>query len=191
MLRINLLPIRQLKKRAKAKQEIAGFFVIFLCLLAILGFVYFLQASKISTINKTIANLTAEQNRLAPQLAAVQKLKNDQKELSRKISVVDKLKAESSITVHILDEVANRVDNTRMWLTSLNQQGNSLALTGIALDNQTIAQFMDTLKTSPYIQVVNLSDASLKRISGKNLKEFSLHCQISLPKEEKSEKNNK
>lgn len=182
MLRINLLPIRQLKKRAKAKNQIAGFCAVFLCLLAILGFVVFLQMGKITSINTTITGLTAEQKRLAPQIAAVDKLKKDREEIDRKIQVINQLKAESSITVHILDEVAKAIDNTRMWLTSLDQQSSSLTLTGIALDNQTIAQFMDKLKMSPYIQDVNLANASLKRISDKNLKEFTLHCAVSLPK---------
>ncbi len=189
MLRINLLPIRQLKKRAKAKNQIAGFCVIFLCLIAILGLIVVYQTSRISVINKSIASLTKEKNDLAPQIKAVEKLKRDQKELKRKIAVIEHLKAQSSITVHILDEVANRVDNDRMWLTSLNQHGGSLSLTGVALDNQTIAQFMDRLKTSLYINVVNLSNASLERISGKDLKQFSLNCSVSLPKdEEKKEK---
>ena len=184
MLRINLLPIRQLKKRAKAKQQIAGFCVIFICLVAVLGLVVLYQTSKINEIKKSVARLEREQKALAPKIKAVDKLKKDKKELKRKIAVIEHLKAQSSITVHILNDVANLVDNNRMWLTSLNQHGGSLSLTGVALDNQTIAQFMDRLTTSVYITAVNLSNASLKRISGKNLKIFSLHCSVSLPKKE-------
>ena len=182
MLRINLLPIRQLKKRAKAKNQIAGFGVIFVFLLVLLGFVIFLQNTKINSIKSAIAGLTAEQSRLAPEIAAVDKLKKDKDELNRKILVINQLKAESSITVHVLDDVANRVDNSRMWLTMLDQHGTTLALTGVALDNQTIAQFMDMLKTSPYIQEVNLTNASMKRVSDKSLEEFTLQCSVSLPK---------
>ncbi len=191
MLRINLLPIRQLKKRAKAKQQIAGFCVIFLCFLVILGAVYLFQVSTINSLNSSIATLNAEHKKLEPQIAALNKLKKDKAELERKISVINKLKAESSITVHILDEVAKSVDNSRMWLTALNQNGNSLSLTGVALDNQTIAQFMDMLNASPYIQTVNLSNSSLKNVSGKHLKQFALNCAISLPKEEQTKKKGK
>ncbi len=186
MLRINLLPIRQLKKRAKAKNQIAGFCIIFVFLLAILGCVVLLQMSKISSINAAIASLNLEQKRLAPEIAAVEKLKRDKEELNKKISVINELKAESSITVHILNDVANLIDNSRMWLTTLDQKGKSLSLTGVALDNQTIAQFMDRLKTSPYILDVNISNASLKKISDKNLEEFSLRCDVSVPKNKKA-----
>jgi type IV pilus assembly protein PilN len=189
MLRINLLPIRQLKKRAKAKNQILSFFAVFICLIGILCLVLIYQTGKIKSIQSNITELTNEQKRLAPEVAAVDKLKKDKEELERKISIINQLKAESSLTVRVLDEVANAVDNSRMWLTSFNQQGNSLALTGIALDNQTVAQFMDMLKKSPYIHSVNLSNSSLKKISDRSLKEFVLACDISQPKQEQPKTN--
>jgi type IV pilus assembly protein PilN len=181
MLRINLLPIRQLKKRAKAKNQIIIFCAVFVCFIVILGLVSLIQIRKIASIESSIAELSKEQKRLAPEIAVNEKLKKDKEELERKISIIRQLKAGSSLTVHILDEVANVVDNSRMWLTSLTQQGNVLSLTGIALDNQTVADFMDKLKTSPFVQNVELSNSSLRKISDRNLKEFSLTCAISQP----------
>lgn len=191
MLRINLLPVRQLKKRAKAKNQILGFGFIFICLVGILCLVLIYQTGKIKSIQSNITELTNEQKRLAPEIAAVDKLKKDKEELDRKISIINQLKAESSLTVRVLDEVANVVDNSRMWLTTFTQQGNSLSLTGVALDNQTVAQFMDALKKSPFIQTVNLSNSSLKKISDRNLKEFVLACDISQPKQEQPKTNAK
>ena len=180
MLRINLLPIRQLKKRAAAKNQIV-FCVVFAFFIAILTVISLIQIHKISTIESSITELTKEQKRLAPEISAIDKLKKDKAEFERKISIIRQLKADSSLTVHILDDVANVVDNSRMWLTSLTQQGNVLSLTGIALDNQTVADFMDKLKTSPFIQSVELSNSSLRKISDRNLKEFSLTCAVSQP----------
>ena len=77
-----------------------------------------------------------------------------------------------------------------MWLKSLKQQGASLSLTGVALDNRTVAQFMDALKKSPYISGVNLSNASLTKVSGRDLKSFSLACSIVSPKEPTQEQAN-
>lgn len=183
MLRINLLPIRQLKKRAVAKNQIIIFCAVFVCFIVILCFVSIIQIHKIASIESSIAELNKEQKRLAPEIAANEKLKKDKEELEKKISIIRKLKEDSSLTVHILDEVANAVDNSRMWLTSLSQQGNVLALTGIALDNQTVADFMDKLKTSPFVQSVELSNSSLRKVSDRNLKEFSLTCAVSQPQQ--------
>lgn len=183
MLRINLLPIRQLKKRAKARNQIISFITLFIFLLLILGAVGFLQSTKINSIESSISTLKKEKQKYAPILAEMKRLEKAKKDLENKISIIKKLKRDSSTTVHILDEVANKVDSKRMWLKTLKQEGPSLSLTGVALDNRTVAQFMDALKESPYISVVNLSNASLTQVSGRDLKSFSLACSIISPKE--------
>lgn len=183
MLRINLLPIRQLKKRAKAHNQILSFIILLAFLCFILGGVGFLQLTKISNAKTSIAKLEREKQRYAPILAEMTQLENSKKNLENRIAIIKKLERDSSVTVHILDEVAKKVDSKRMWLNSLKQQGVNLSLTGIALDNRTIAQFMDALKKSPYIGNVNLSNASLTKVSGRDLKSFSMACSIISPKE--------
>ena len=181
MLRINLLPIRQLKKRAKARNQIISFATLLAFLCLILGAVFFLQSTKNKNIESQITQLKAEKQKYAPILKEMQRLEKAKKDLENKIGIINKLKQDSATTVHIIDEVANKVDSKRMWLKSLEQQGASLSLTGVALDNQTVAQFMDALKDSPYITTVNLSNASLTKVSGRNLKSFSLACSTVTP----------
>lgn len=183
MLRINLLPIRQLKKRAKARNQIISFITLFIFLLLILGAVGFIQATKIKNIESSITSLKKEKQKYAPILAELKRLEQAKKDLENKISIIKTLKRDSSTTVRILDEVAKKVDSKRMWLKSLKQQGQSLSLTGVALDNRTIAQFMDALEESLYIGTTNLSDASLIQVSGRDLKSFSLACSIVTPEE--------
>ena len=182
MLRINLLPIRQLKKRAKARNQLIGTFIVFCCVLALLGFVGVIQASRISGLNQEIANKTKEKKSFDKVVKELADLELKRLDLNNKIEVINKLKTDSSLTVHILDEVAKIIDNSRMWLTTLSQNGNQLILTGFALDNQTVAQFMDELKfKSPYVNAVNLTNSSLQTQLGKELKAFSLACSVSAP----------
>lgn len=181
MIRINLLPVRQLKKRAKARNQIIGLVIGLLCFLAVLGIVSYLQMEKVSVLNTAIADINAEKSKFDPILKEIKKLEATKKELERKSAVIDKLKADSSLTVRVLDEVANIVDNERLWLLDLNQQGGSLQLNGIALDNQTVAEFMDNLKLSPFVNSVDLTDSSLRNIAGRDLKSFSLSCSVSQP----------
>ncbi|MBW6521298.1 MAG: PilN domain-containing protein [Desulfoarculaceae bacterium] len=189
MLKINLLPIRQLQKHARARHEILGFGAVFISLLLILGVVALLQTSKASAIQAETTRLNQEKQTYDKVLTEIKKLEADKKELENKITIIKQLKKESSLTVHVLDEVAARLDSARMWLTSLNQQGSSLALTGIALDNKTIADFMNALDASPFISDVNLSDSSLTQVAGQELKAFSLQCAIGSPTEETDKTN--
>lgn len=185
MLKINLLPIRQLKKRAKARNQIAGGIVIFISVLVLLALAGMLQAGRISSLNDDIAAMTKEKksfDKVVKELAALEQKRLD---LNNKIAIINKLKSDSSLTVRVLDEVAKIIDSNRMWLTSLDQRGGSLKLTGFALDNQTVAQFMDELKISPYITSVSLNNSSLKQVSGTDLKSFGLSCSVSIPQPNK------
>ncbi len=183
MLRINLLPIRQLKKRAKARNQILAFVMIFCALLLVLGFVDFVQLGRIENVQASITDLKREEQRLAPIIREVDRLEAQKKELQRKIDIINKLRLESSLTVHVMDEVANIIENDRMWLTSFSQAGSTLQLNGIALDNQTVAQFMDSLKESKYILSVNLTSSTLSKVSNRAFKSFAISCHVGFPKE--------
>ena len=187
MLKINLLPIRQLKKRANAKKQLFGMLLLLVLVLSVLGVTAALQAQKISSLGVDIKALQKEKDSYTPTLQKIAQLKKDREEYFRKTEIIKKLKSDSSLTVLTLDEVANRIDNQRMWLESLNQQQSSLRLSGVALDNQTIAQFMDHLKESPFVQNVTLTSSSLKVVSGRNLKSFQLHCTVSQPQKKEPE----
>lgn len=191
MLRINLLPIRQLKKRAKARNQILSAIVALCCLLFLLGLLGIFQTGKISSLEKQITELTRLKDSYAPILANIEKIKKQKEELERKTAIINKLRVESSLTVRVLDEVANKVDNSRMWLDSLSQEGTTLNLTGVALDNETVAQFMDKLKESPFIVDVNLTSSSLKVVSDRNLKSFVMTCSIAQPSKEEVAVTNK
>ena len=180
MLRINLLPIRQLKKRAKAQQQLFAMGAVLALTLAAAGCVGYIQMQKVQALEQEISALNTKKQSYTPTLNKIAQLKKDQEELNRKTSIIKQLKTDSSLTVRVIDEIANRLDNQRMWLETLQQQGPSLSLSGVALDNQTIAQFMDNLKASPFIKDVSLSDSSLKVVSGRNLKSFNLSCSVGL-----------
>jgi type IV pilus assembly protein PilN len=187
MLKINLLPVRQLKKTAKAKKQFFGMVAALSATIALGVIAGVLQANVISNLETDISALNTKKASYAPQLNLIAQYKKDKEEFTRKTEVIKKLKSESSLTVRVLDEVATRIDKQRMWLESLNQQSNSLILTGVALDNQTVAQFMNKLKESPFVKDVSLGNSSQKVVSGRNLKSFDLNCSIAQPDVNKSE----
>lgn len=164
-----------------------GFAMIFFAVLVALGFVGLIQFNRIENVQAAIAELQQEQNRLAPIIREVDELEKQKKELQNKIDVIVKLRKESSLTVRVLNEVAEIIDNNRMWLENLTQQGNSLQLKGVALDNQTVAQFMEALKTSEYITGVSLTSSTLKKVSDRPFKSFGLSCTVGFPVEKVEE----
>lgn len=184
MLKINLLPVRQLQKIAYSRRQFFGLFGFLLLTALLLLVAGYIQNQRIASANTEIIELQKEKKSYDPILAKINKFKKEMKEFERKTAIIKELKKDSSLTVRVLDEVADRIDNKRMWLTSLQQQENTLRLSGVALDNQTIAQFMDNLKASPFVNEVELADASLKKVSGRDLKSFTLNSIVSQPDNE-------
>ncbi|HBT96181.1 MAG TPA: pilus assembly protein PilN [Desulfobulbaceae bacterium] len=184
MLRINFLPVRQLKKREKAKKQLAAFFFLFVLAVVLCAFAWLMQSHNMDSARKENARLASKKRELQPILAAIDQLNKKREELERRTQVIEQLKNESSLTVRIMDEVASRVDNNRLGLDSMAQIGGNLELKGIALDNESIAQFMDSLKTSPFIRDVSLAESSQKILAGRDLKSFTISCKVVLPASE-------
>ena len=187
MVHINLLPVREIQRRLKARRQIINFLVGLVCLLVALGGVSYYQGMQADQLRSELARLKQEKQKYSRILAKIKKLEKDKALLEKRIGIIKQLKKSSSLTVHILDEIAHITPSKRMWLTSLSQSGENLQLTGMALDNRTIAKYMEDLKKSPYIKSVSLTSSSLKPYAGRDLKSFSLTCTIGMPEEEKKE----
>lgn len=184
MIRINLLPVREITRRIKAKKQISTFIAILVLVLCALGGYAFYQAGVIKERKSALADLNKRQQKYTKILREIKELEKQQKILETRISVIKKLKHSSSLTVHALDEIARITPAQRMWLTTFSQSGGSLTVAGMALDNRTIAKYMDDLKASEYINSVSLSSSALKGYAGRNLKAFSITCSIAVPAEE-------
>lgn len=180
MIRINLLPVRQIKRVQKAKKEIIGFLASVLMLFAFIGIVAFTQIAQVNDLKAAIKSLKIEKNTYQSTINEIEKLKKDKATLEQKLSTIKKLKKGSKITVRVLDEIASLVPANRLWLKSLTLSSQSLNLTGVALDNNTIATYMDRIKDSPFFTSAELGNSSLVVVAGRKLKSFSLTCGVAI-----------
>jgi type IV pilus assembly protein PilN len=77
-----------------------------------------------------------------------------------------------------LDVVADLTPANRMWLNALQQSGTTLKLTGVALDNATIAQYMIDLAKSAVFVSADLESSSQTEVAGMKLKAFTLNIGV-------------
>ncbi len=174
MIHINLLPVRQIKHRIRLRNEVIVFCLALLLLLGALSLVAAAMNSKISTMTQNVAQLTAKKNSYTPILNKIKQLEREKKALEAKIDVIKKLKKKSQITVRVLDEIATITPSNRVWLKSLKQQGTNVSLDGIALDNRTVAQYMENLKKSAFFTDAVLGSSSQTIVANKKLQSFTL-----------------
>ena len=181
MIRINLLPIKEIKRKLRLRNEVILFAASVLGVLVILGSITLGMIQKANALTAEIKRLEARRNSVDRIVKQIDKLQKDKKTLETKLQAIDKLKTESQLMVHVLDEVANRTPTASMWLTSLKVSGNSLQLSGVALDNATIAQYMKALEASDYFGAPELANASQTVVAGQKLKSFGLTMAITPP----------
>jgi type IV pilus assembly protein PilN len=182
MIHINLLPVREIKRRKKVKSEIVIAALAFLSLIGIFLVIEVLQLSAIDKLKDEDKKLIAEKQQYTKILDEIKKMEEEKKLLLTRVEVINQLKQSSSLTVHVLDEIANLTPPGRLWLKSLSQVESQLVLTGMALDDQTVAKYMDDLEGSGYIQNVSLASSAMEVFAERNLKVFSISGQVAMPK---------
>jgi type IV pilus assembly protein PilN len=63
---------------------------------------------------------------------------------------------------------------TSLWLTELRESGGGVTMNGLAIDNQTIADFMKSLAASKYFTGVELVESTQGAGPNASLKRFSI-----------------
>jgi len=178
MICINLLPVRQIKKRIKARNQVFGMGITLVCVLVVLGIVALVLGFKIGGLQASIAKLNKEKAKYQTTINQIEKLKKDQQLLETKLNTISKLKKGSQLADRVMDELAKLVPAKRLWLTRMSFNGGVLKVAGTALDNATIADFMKTILTSPFFTNAELSGTTNQSLGGRQFKSFSLTIMV-------------
>ncbi len=174
MIKVNLLPVRQWRRKEAVRRQISVFFLTLLLLLSVLLAVGITVQGKLVSKRDEIAALEKQKRQLAFVNKKIAKVNKKRKEIENKFSSIEKLQQGRSFTVRAFDEVVTAMPIDRVWLTKMNLSGTKMSLSGVALDNHTVALFMRRLEHSPMVASVTLSMTRKKKIMGKELMEFGL-----------------
>ena len=193
MIRINLLPIGRRPVEERIRKEISVFFLLIFFSLIVMAYFHVGHTREIKRITTEKKNLERDIQRYQARQKELDNLKKQEQMIKQKLAVIDTLMKNRDLPVRILDELAVRIPSDKMWIKNLTQKGNVLTLTGVARGNETIAQFMEALAKSPYIDAngVDLKQSRQVNIQGYKLKNFNLTARIvvpSAPKEEEAAK---
>ncbi len=180
MIRINLLPVREARRKADVRQQLVliGASVVGSLVLAA-GFHQFVL-SGVTSANRRVAALTTQLAQFKPQQEQVEGFKAKKSEIEQKLEVIQRLERSRSGPVHILDELASRTPE-RVWLTELSANGGQIELKGMSLDNELVALFLTSLNDSAYFANVELKETELKTIDALKLNTFRIVAQLESP----------
>jgi type IV pilus assembly protein PilN len=179
MIKINLLLARKEKKKVGMRKEMMVLVLSVILLLVVLIFVQWRLGKE---KEDTLAKISQTEKEIAyyKSLATeVNKAKEAQKILQEKLNVINLLRKEKATPAKVLDELSI-LKPEKIHLESLKKEGSKLGIEGIALDDETIANFMTNLRKSKLFKNVDLIVSEQVEQSKIKLKKFILSCEIIL-----------
>lgn len=177
MIRINLLPHREEKRRAKQLQFIV-LGVLSIMLGAILvGLVHVAIGTQISYQERRNEYLKQETAVLDRQIAEIKKLRQQTQSLLARKNVVENLQSTRSDVVHLLDQML-RILPEGVHLKTLNQAGQKISIVGYAQSNARVSTLMRAIEDSPWLNSPTLVEIHAANVSGSRLNEFSLNFNL-------------
>ena len=187
MIRINLLPIGRRPVEERIRKEISVFLLLTFFSLAVMAYFHIGHTREIERINAEKKTVDGEIRRYQERQRQLDALKKKEDVMKQKLKVIEDLRKNRDLPVRVLAELAVRIPADKMWIKTLSQKGGILTLTGVARGNETIAQFMEVLARSPYIDAnaVVLKQSRQVTVEGYKLKAFNLECKIVVPGLEK------
>lgn len=173
MIRINLLPHREEKRKARRQQ-----FYALLGLMAVLaGVVWFAGFSVISGYisaqDDKNAFLKKEIAALDKDIDEIKKLKEQTDALLARKQVIESLQANRAEIVYLFNELARQVPSG-VYLRAVKQTGQKIKLTGYAQSAAKVSALMRNLDGSPLLEKPELIEIKAVTVDKRSLAEFSL-----------------
>jgi len=178
MIRINLFPFRAARIKENIKRQVFYYFGSVIILVLAITYFYIDFSRDIGSLKKRQNELRQELDTYKDTNVKIDSLKKTLAEIEHKLKTITELEKVKTGPVRLLDDIATSVLKDKLWLASLRENKGTLMLEGTAMDNETVADFMDRLQARGSIRSVELVRTRQRNIPGfdLSLKDFSLKC---------------
>ena len=183
MIRINLLPHREEKRKARQQQMlfITGGVAVLGALSVLLG--YIAIAGMIDYQNGNNQYLKGEITKLNSEIEEIKALKDKTRSLLDRKKVVEDLQADRAEAVHLFDQMV-RLLPEGIYLKGIKQNGKVVNIQGYAQSNARVSTLMRNLEASPWLELPDLVEIKAVTVNNLRANEFSLNIKISAPQKE-------
>lgn len=159
MIRINLLPLRD-AERALGRRNQMSLVALGATISALIMVVpYMIQGRQMGQIEAEIRDVQEQIKIYNKKVAEVQDLDRLRLDVQAKLQVVQDLNDKRVGPARVLRDLSIATPEN-LWLLDFNEGEGNATLTGMALDNETIARFMRQLSASEYFVAVDLVETS-------------------------------
>lgn len=177
MIRINLLPHRQLKRAERQRQ----FNLMLVATLVLAGAIIFMGntyiGAKISAQNERNQRLEAANAKLDKEIEEIKELKSQINSVLERKQVVENLQTNRSQAVVVLDEVSRQLPEGT-YLKLISQKGGVIDLEGIADTNARVATLVRSMSNSQWMEQPNLVQIQAVNIGNVRYNDFKMNVKL-------------
>ena len=177
MIRINLLPWREARRKAQRQHlGVLGGMVAVLGLL-IVGAVHLTIATQISAQSDRNEFLKRENARLDKEIEEIKKLKTEIAALLARKQIIERLQTDRAQAVYLLQELVQQVPDG-VYLRAIRQTGLKVNLVGYSQSNARVSTLMRNFAASPYLENPELVEIKAAMVSNKRVSEFNMNVSL-------------
>jgi len=177
VIRINLLPHREEKRKARRQQffALSGLIAVLAGLIVVL--VHGIISGYISQQEGKNAFLKKEIAILDKDIDEIKRLKEQTNALLSRKNVIESLQGSRAEAVQLFNEFAKQVP-AGIYLKAIKQAGNRINISGLAQSNARVSTLMRQLEASPLLEKPDLVEIKAVTQGNRRFAEFSLNVSI-------------
>lgn len=177
MVRINLLPHRELKRRRQRDALLALTAITVAIGGAVVFTVYGVIGGRIEQQQGRNRYLDGEIAKLDKQIEEIRKLREQTQAMLARKKVVETLQGNRSEAVNLLDQLVRQLPEG-VYLRTLKQSGAMVHLTGYAQSNARVSSLLRNLEASPWLQEPSLVEIKAATTGNARLNEFAVNVRL-------------
>ena len=176
MIRINLLPFRTARKKENVRRQLSILLSSLFLAIILMFYINIRLSSQLKEINDKVISTKTEIAKYETINKEIAEIKGKLEVLKTKMNVINDLEANRYEPVRLMDAMTNLVIPNRMWFLSFDVIGKTVNISGVAVDSQTMADFMIRLEGSKFFESVNLKTIKKQMVRQASLKSFEISC---------------
>lgn len=177
MIRINLLPHREEKRKARRQQFYALLGMVSVLAGLIVFLVYSVIAGYIAVQEDKNAFLKKEIALLDKQIDEIKRLREQTQALLARKQIIESLQRDRAEAVRLLTELVKQMPEG-VYIRSMKQDGTRIALAGYAQSNARVSTLMRNIEASPWLDKPQLIEIKAAVVDKRRVNEFSLNCEL-------------
>jgi type IV pilus assembly protein PilN len=188
MIRINLLPHRELARAARRRQFniLLGIAVAAGVIAVVLG--HSLIATRQSAQDARNAFLQQEIAKLDGQIGEIKKIREQTQALLERKQVVETLQSNRTEVVHLFDQMIRLLPDG-LYLKSFKQAGDIITVSGYTQSSARVSTLMRNLNDSPWFESADLVE--IKSVTVNNLRANEFVLSVKQARQQADDENNK